>query len=159
MSRSPHVQSPLMNLPGGVIASPSFLGFALSIIVGAVFIYAGATKAWDPFTFANDIEHYRILSWPLGMRLAFYLPWLEILCGIALIVGRLRTGAIAITSGLMLVFIAVTIAAKVRGIDLSCGCFGHASKGLSFTTHLLLDLILLGALLFLWIRRSRQVAD
>ena len=50
----------------------------------------------DPMRFANDIENYRLLSWPIGMRFAIYLPWLEIFCGLALIVGWLRSGAVAI---------------------------------------------------------------
>lgn len=155
MSSSPHVQSPLMNVQRGSVAARSLLWPALSIIVGAVFIYAGVLKAWDPFAFAKDIDHFRILSYPLGMRVAFYLPWLEILCGLALIVGRLRSGAIAILGGLMVVFTIATIAAKARGIDLDCGCFGSVGKGLGFTAHLLIDFALLAALLALWIGHAK----
>ncbi|MFZ3373983.1 MAG: MauE/DoxX family redox-associated membrane protein [Chthoniobacterales bacterium] len=46
-------------------------------------------------------------------------------------------------------FIVATVAAKVRGLDITCGCFGHASKNWGFSTHFALDLVLLGALLFL----------
>ena len=156
-----HVQSPLMEGQRRAGSPQSLLVTVLSVAVGALFIYAGAVKAWDPFTFANDIEHFRLLSWGLGMRLAFYLPWLEIFAGLALVSGRLRLGALALLSGLMVVFIGATIAAKVRGIDLNCGCFGHASKGLSFTSHLLLDFAVLGALFFLVARLTglRHLAD
>jgi hypothetical protein len=34
-------------------------------------------------------------------------------------------------------------------LDITCGCFGHASKDWSVSTHLALDLVLLGGLLFL----------
>ncbi|HEV2095817.1 MAG TPA: MauE/DoxX family redox-associated membrane protein [Chthoniobacterales bacterium] len=121
---------------------------AVAILVGAVFVYTGAIKIADPIGFAGDIENYHILPWALSARLAFYLPWLELLCGIALIVSRLRTGAIAILSALMLIFIAAAVAAKARGIDITCGCFGHVSDQLSFAWHLVLDFVILGALVF-----------
>jgi len=42
----------------------------------------------------------------------------------------------------------------MRGIDVSCGCFGSASSNLSFTSHLVLDFCLLAVLLILWFWRS-----
>jgi len=125
----------------------------VDLIIGGVFIYAGVIKALDPIGFANDIDNYKILPWAIGVRLAFYLPWLEILCGLALIARRLYLGGLSILTALISVFIVATVAAKVRGLDITCGCFGHASKNWGFTTHLALDLVLLGGLLFL-VRKS-----
>jgi hypothetical protein len=125
----------------------------VDLIIGGVFIYAGVIKALDPIGFANDIDNYKILPWAIGVRLAFYLPWLEILCGLALIARRLYLGGLSILTALVSIFIAATVAAKARGLDITCGCFGHASKNWGFSTHLALDLVLLGALLFL-VRKS-----
>ena len=130
-----------------------FIWRAVDLIVAAVFIYAGAIKALDPIRFAGDIDNYKILPWAIGVRLAFYLPWLEIFCGLALIARRLYLGGLWILTALISVFIVATVAAKVRGLDITCGCFGHASKNWSFSTHVALDLVLLGALLFL-VRKS-----
>ena len=121
----------------------------VDVAVGGVFIYAGALKALDPVGFANDIDNYKILPWAIGIRLAFYLPWLEILCGLALISRRLYLGGLSILTALACVFTVATIAAKVRGLDITCGCFGHASKNWRFSAHLMLDLGLLAALLVL----------
>jgi len=121
----------------------------VDLIIGGVFIYAGAIKALDPIGFANDIDNYKILPWAIGVRLAFYLPWLEIFCGLALIARRLYLGGLWILTALISVFIVATVAAKVRGLDITCGCFGHASKNWSFSTHLALDLVLLAALFIL----------
>jgi hypothetical protein len=123
----------------------------VDVIVGGVFIYAGAIKALDPIRFANDIDNYRLLPWAISVRLAFYLPWLEIFCGLALIARRLYFGGLSILTALVSIFIVATIAAKVRGLDITCGCFGHASKNWSFTMHLAFDLILSAALIALWI--------
>jgi putative oxidoreductase len=122
----------------------------LGIIIGALFVYAGVLKVLDPVGFAGDIQNYHVLPWIVNVGLAFYLPWLEILCGLALIFRRWYSGALTILLGLLLVFIAATIAAKVRGIDISCGCFGHVSDQLSFAWHLVLDLAILGAVAALW---------
>ena len=156
MSEIQHVQSPLVNVERRSRADRSPLAFVLAFLVAAVFLYAGILKAWEPIKFAEDIQKYHILSWPLGMGMAFYLPWLEIICGLALLTPWLRRGAAAILTLLTLVFIAVTIAAKVRGINLDCGCFGSAAKNLPFAWHLVIDFALLGALLLLVRRRRRS---
>ena len=123
----------------------------VALIIGGIFIYAGVIKAMDPVGFANDIDNYQILPWPLAIRLAFYLPWLEMLCGLALILRLFYRGGLFILAGLTFVFIAASVIAKVRGLDITCGCFGHASKNWSFSGHLALDIAILIALIALWI--------
>ena len=146
-----HVQSPFMNAPGASPAAKRPVIFlVLAIAVAAVFLYAGALKVWDPGKFARDIQNFKIVPWAIAIRLAFYLPWLEILCGLALITGWLRAGAVALLTGLTVIFIGATIAAKARGIDLDCGCFGSVGKNLTFTWHLVIDFAILAALVVLW---------
>jgi putative oxidoreductase len=123
----------------------------VALIIGGIFIYAGGMKIFDPAGFANDIDNYKILPWPLTVRLAFYLPWLEILCGLAVILGLLYRGGLLILTMLISIFIIASVIAKARGLDITCGCFGHASKNWSFTTHLALDFAILIALSALWI--------
>lgn len=132
----------------------------LDLIVGGIFIYAGALKVLDPIQFGLDIDNYKTLPWFISVRLAFYLPWLEILCGIALIFRFLYRGGLSILIALVLVFIGATIAAKARGLDITCGCFGHASEHWSFPQHMAIDLAILAALVVLWFAqrpRSAQV--
>jgi putative oxidoreductase len=124
----------------------------VDLIVGGIFIYAGAIKILDPIQFANDIDNYKILPWTVGVGLAFYLPWLEIFCGLALICRRLYLGGLSILTALVAVFLIATIVAKVRGLDITCGCFGHASQNWNFPAHLAVDLAILGALLVLSFR-------
>src|SRR5438477_10424367 len=124
----------------------SFVWRIVDLIIAAVFIYAGALKVLDPVQFAHDIDHYKILPWTIGVGLAFYLPWLEIFCGLALIFRVFYRGALSILTVLVVVFLVATIAARVRGLDITCGCFGHASQNWSFPAHLALDLAILVAL-------------
>jgi putative oxidoreductase len=119
------------------------------LVLGGVFIYAGAIKALDPIRFAYDIDNYKTLPWFMSVRLGFYLPWLEIFCGLAVTLRRLYRGGLSILCTLLSIFLCATVAAKTRGLDITCGCFGHATQNWSFSAHLALDLLLLGFALFL----------
>jgi len=134
------------------------LGRIAGLIVGGIFIYAGVVKIMDPIGFARDIDNYHMLPWALSVRLAFYLPWLEVFCGVAVVCGLFYRGGLLILNALISIFIIASIVAKARGLDITCGCFGHASKNWSFSSHLLLDLILLVAAVFLWLseRQARS---
>jgi len=133
----------------------------VGLLVGAVFVFAGLTKIvdfqpfrfLDPMDFARDIDNYKILPWGICVALALYLPWLEVICGIALIFRRWYSGALTILFALLVVFIGASIAAKTRGIDITCGCFGHLSNQLSFAWHLALDFAIVAAVVALWWKR------
>ena len=131
------------------------VGRVLAILAGAVFVYAGVLKVRDPLQFANDLGNYRIIPWPVGVRFAFYLPWLEIFCGLALIIRRAFAGALAITGTLMLTFIGATIWARIQGINVACGCFGTASSNLTLTWHLVINSSILAIVIVLWFTRER----
>ena len=135
-----------------------FLWRILSVIMGGIFVYAGVLKVLDPVQFGIDIDNYKMLPWSVSVRLAFYLPWLEILCGLALIFGFLYRGGLSILTLLVFVFISATIAAKARGLDITCGCFGHASQHWSFPQHIAIDVAIFVALsALLWIELFRRV--
>ena len=140
----------------------NFIWRIVDLIIAAIFIYAGVLKALDPVQLAHDIDHYKILPWAVGVGLAFYLPWLEIFCGLALIFRLFYRGALSILTALVVVFLVATIAAKVRGLDITCGCFGHASQNWSFPMHLALDLailVALAALCYCSVARARANAS
>jgi len=128
----------------------------LDLVLAGIFIYAGALKALDPVQFASDIDNYKILPWPVSVALAFYLPWLEIFCALGLVFRFLYRGALSILSASIVVFTLATIAAKVRGLDITCGCFGHASQHWSFPAHLATNLAILVALLALFFAHARK---
>src|SRR5436190_12864906 len=138
-------------------ARPQFLWRIVDVIVAGIFIYAGVLKMVDPVQFANDIDNYKILPWPVSVALAFYVPWLEIFCALGLVFRFLYRGALSILGALIVVFTLATIAAKVRGLDITCGCFGHASQHWNFPAHLATNLAILAALLALWFQGNARV--
>ena len=78
--------------------------------------------------------------------MALYLPWLEIACGVALIVGWLSAGALTILSFMLLVFIAALLSAWWRVLDLNCGCFGKSTEDGDYLWPIVRDLALLAGL-------------
>jgi len=134
---------------------PKVIQRILAIIVGAVFIYAGFLKARDPVRFATDISNYQMVPWSVGGRFAFYLPWLELICGLALVFHRFFSGAVAITIALIFAFIGATAWARIQGIYVSCGCFGSAGTNLTLAWHLTILAGLLLASIYLWWTRER----
>lgn len=106
----------------------------LRLLLGAVFCYAGVAKALDPGQFAVDIDRYRLLPHFALAPLALYLPWLEIVSGAGVIIGPARRGALLVLLALNFVFTLAIGSALVRGIDITCGCFGTAlSMSLAFS--------------------------
>lgn len=166
MKQTPNTELPTLNVDSvsGVgrwafSAGMKVFWRIVDLLVGGVLIYAGAVKALDPVRFATDVDNYKILPWITSVGLAFYLPWLEILCGLALIPRFFYRGGLSILTALVLIFLAATIAAKARGLDITCGCFGHVSQHWSFPQHLAIDLALLIVLIVLLIREQIEIRE
>jgi putative oxidoreductase len=157
MNQAPNAQRPTLNAELSAAGPTSDIKHRtlnifwriLDFVLAGIFIYAGAVKAFDPVQFASDIDNFKILPWPVSVALAFYLPWLEILCALGLVFRFLYRGALSILIASIVVFTLAITAAKVRGLDITCGCFGHASQHWSFPSHLATNVTILVALLAL----------
>lgn len=95
-------------------------------IFGALFVFAGALKVRDPQLFTMQVRSFEMLPDPLNAWLALSLPWLEIFCGIAVITGWLRVGALWLLDAALLAFIVVLGWVLAQGREVDCGCFGNA---------------------------------
>ncbi len=136
------------------------------LLLGGIFLYAGAVKSQDPWGFAQAIYNYRILPGPLINPVALILPWVEMVVGGALILGVWMPGASLLACGLLASFVCVLLVNLAKGIDVDCGCFSTASSEAGNTNwYLLRDLALLAMGLQLLIRyisvgsRDRSLAE
>jgi putative oxidoreductase len=136
--------------------------WVLRLGLGGLFVYAGLAKVFDLHElfalhrfvsatqdFMSDVQHFEIttyfdtwstgLSWNISILIATYLPWLEILAGLALITRRLYAGGIAIAAALSLIFLGTIGSAWWRGLDITCGCFGKENNATPFARHIALN--------------------
>jgi len=106
------------------------LGWLLKVALGAVWLFAGATKLGDPAGFAEEIGNYQLLT-DVAPLLAVTLPVIELLVGAALVALPLPNPwlhAAALASGMLMVTFTVAVTSVlIRGIDIDCGCFGGGS--------------------------------
>ena len=124
-------------------------------ILGIIFIYAGATKLFEPRVFAVLIEAYGIVPDALVYPVAILLPLLEVVAGVGILLDI--RGSLGIICGLTLIFMMILGYGIHMGLDVDCGCFGpedpeaRAFHGLR--QALMRDMILLADILFLYICR------
>ncbi len=140
------------------MTSAAVLEIALRVGLGGLFVYAGAAKVPDLEQFFWDVHHFGLTSWDVSMVLAMFLPWLEIVAGVALIVRRFHHGAVCIVGTLSSVFFGAVASAWWRGLDLTCGCFGKEVNATNFPQHLSLNGGMVGAavvLAWLFFRQER----
>ena len=99
--------------------------FALLVRVGlgVLFIYSSMDKIANLPDFAKIILNYKILPVELVNLLAIFLPWLELITGLCLVIGKFERASLIIYSAMLVVFIIALLQALIRGLDISCGCF------------------------------------
>jgi putative oxidoreductase len=121
------------------------------IALGALFIFAGATKAYDPGAFATEIQRYNLVPWILAALSSIYLPWLEIILGAFLIIRKFERGTLLLIGSLLLIFTFALASATFRGLGIDCGCFGKAFAATGTIFPLIRNVVLLGLTVFLWL--------
>jgi uncharacterized membrane protein YphA (DoxX/SURF4 family) len=115
------------------------------IVLGGVFVYASWDKILDPVAFAQMIINYQIVSSSTANLSAVFLPWLELVCGICLIINRWPRGSAFIAAGLMVVFMGALGYNIYRGLDVSCGCFTLTEEAPgNMWLYMLRDVLFLG---------------
>jgi putative oxidoreductase len=120
------------------------------IALGALFVFAGAAKANDPGELAAEVQKYNLLPWIPCVLLALYLPWLEILAGLLLVLKKFEKGALLVIAFLLVIFTLALASAMVRGLNIDCGCFGKALTSTGTIIPLVRNLLLLALVGFIW---------
>ncbi|MEW6440824.1 MAG: MauE/DoxX family redox-associated membrane protein [bacterium] len=132
-----------------------FLVFRL--LVGGVFVAASLDKILHPDVFARAVANYRILPEPFVNLFAVWLPWLEFACGVLLLAGQWVRTASSIVAALLATFIAAVAISLVRGLDISCGCFGNVASRNVDLELLLEDVLWLSMTLVLVLRTGDRL--
>ena len=129
----------------------------IRLVVGITFISASFYKIIEPGDFAKSIWYYHMVPGSIINIMAIILPWLELICGICLIVGFYYRSSVIWINIMMVVFIIALTTAVVRGLDIDCGCFKAAkSAGGSALKPLILDFGLIILTIQLWLSQSKK---
>ena len=112
------------------LTSP-WLTIRVQLALGAIFVAAAVPKIIDPPSFAHMIYNYRILPGGLINISSLVMPWAELLCGLALILGVWRKAALSIIGTMLVVFIIAISINLARGNAIDCGCFDVSKANLT----------------------------
>lgn len=93
------------------------------LFLGGLFVVASLDKITDPQAFANSILQYKVVGSSLAMVAATFIPSLELLCGLSLIIGLYPRGCELLITLMLVGFTILIASALMRGLDISCGCF------------------------------------
>jgi uncharacterized membrane protein YphA (DoxX/SURF4 family) len=113
----------------------------LRIVLGAIFIVAGFSKVGHADAFAAQIAGFRILPQPVIAPAALALPFLELLLGTYLMLGFFTRQAAWAAVVLLATFDAAIASAVVRGMTVSCGCFGPSDVTVTTWTEVARDAV------------------
>ena len=125
--------------------------------IGGMFVWAALSKIGDPALFAEQVAHYDMLpGWSFG-AFALFVPALELVAGAALALSPFVREAAALISVMLAAFVVALAQALLRGLDISCGCFGDDAGDGGTGGALARDALLLVPTLWL-VFRGRCVA-
>lgn len=108
-------------------------GVFARLLLGALFLYMGLSKALHPVDFLKLLRQYNLTEHPwLLNSIAASLPWFEVFCGLLLLAGIAVRGTGLILIGMLVPFTAVVFhralaihsarAIAFCAVKLDCGC-------------------------------------
>jgi uncharacterized membrane protein YphA (DoxX/SURF4 family) len=110
-------------------ASPLlWLGTAARLLLGGVWLVAGASKITDLDASVRAVRAYQLLPETAAQVVGAGLPLVELLLGVLLVAGAGVRAAAAVSAVLMLAFVVGIASAWARGLRIDCGCFGSGGE-------------------------------
>jgi putative oxidoreductase len=112
---------------GKALSSP-YATLVSRVVLGGVFLVAGATKIPAPGSLAASIRSYELglPEWFVSVS-AHALPYLEVLLGLYLLAGLFTKASAWATTALTMVFFVALLQGAARGLEIDCGCFGSSA--------------------------------
>ncbi len=101
----------------------------MQIALGVFFVAAALPKIGDPPSFAHMVYNYRIVPGALVNLMALSMPWIELLAGLALVLGIWKGTARTIIAALLVTFIIAISINLARHNAIDCGCFDVSAAG------------------------------
>lgn len=127
------------------------LSVLATLFVGLVLAVAAISKLRSPDEFQGVVDNYRLLPGFLVAPVAKLLPWVELVCAVALMVPPVRETAAWVAVGLFVMFaLALAINVGKGRTHIDCGCVRRpTSKSRIGMFHVLRALFLAGVSTFI----------
>jgi uncharacterized membrane protein YphA (DoxX/SURF4 family) len=114
--------------PAGPTRLRPWLGTAARLVLGAVWLVAGASKITDLDASVRAVRAYRLLPETAAQVVGAGLPGVELLLGVLLVAGAGVRAAAVVSAVLMFAFVVGIASAWARGLRIDCGCFGSGGE-------------------------------
>lgn len=100
----------------------------MRMILGGIFAFSASSKFLAPQALADAIVGFEMIPESWALEAAIVLIWHELICGTFMLLGLWTRATAIIISGMLAAFQVGLISVMVRGIEVSCGCFGQFSE-------------------------------
>jgi uncharacterized membrane protein YphA (DoxX/SURF4 family) len=105
-----------------------WLATFVRLVLGAVWIAAGAAKISDLDASVRAVRAYELLPEAVAQVVGAGLPPVEVLLGLLLVAGAGVRASAIVSAALMTAFVVGIAAAWARGLRIDCGCFGSGGQ-------------------------------
>ncbi len=91
--------------------------------LGLAFVLASLHKIMQPAAFAQIVYSYQLFPDFSINLIAIFIPFVELIAGLALVVGFYPRAAATIVNALLVAFVLIIAFNLLRGHEFDCGCF------------------------------------
>lgn len=122
--------------------STNIVLLAARLGLAALLTISGALKVGHADALASSLAGYQLLPASALAPIALALPFLEIGVGLYLLVGLFTRMAAIVATVQFALYAAAISSALLRGLPVSCGCFGPNDRAKGDWLHVALDIAL-----------------
>ncbi len=112
------------------------LAFILRLYIGGLFVFASLYKINHAVEFAESIANYQLVPYWAVNFLAVTMPWLELICGLMLIIGFRAKSVTVMIGGMMIMFTVALVINVIWETPIGCGCFSTSGDLIGWHTVL-----------------------
>lgn len=96
----------------------------IEVVICFVLLRSALAHLVNPYFFLSSIYEYDVATIGVGEAVALVLPHLQLVVAICLLLSLWEQSALFVAASMLTAFAMLQGIAHVRGLEISCGCFG-----------------------------------